>query len=135
LSILSGGAYLQSILRKAGHDASIEEIMEFGVSKKTALASTYVKNSFSTVDYDELATVVGSDGFERCANESFNWRAHLNESEQFAISKYYGFDGPRMTMGEIGKVMNKSRKSVSYMINKALVKLRHVEGIEEFAFM
>ena len=134
LSILSGGAYLQGILRKAGHDASIEEIMEFGVSKKTALAAAYVRDSFSTVDYDELSTVVGHDGVESPSIDSLDWRAYLNEAEQFAVGNYFGFNGRRMTMSEIGKIMNKSRKSVSYTINKALVKLRHIEGIEMYAF-
>lgn len=133
LSILSGGAYLQGVLRKAGHDASIEEIMEFGVSKKTALASTYVRDSFSTVDYDELASMVGSSDVEPNDFESLNWKAYLTEPEIFAISNFFGFNGPRMTMQEIGKLMNKSRKSVSYMINKALVKLKHIDNIELYA--
>ena len=38
-----------------------------------------------------------------------------------------------MTMREIGKHLGKSRKAVSYMINKAIVKLRHVPGIEAYA--
>ena len=134
LSILSGGAYLQSILRKAGYDASIEEIMEFGVSKKTALAATYMKDSFATVDYDELANVVGSSGVEKCPLESFDWRSYLSKAEAFAVGSFYGFNGRRMTMVEIGKILGKSRKSVSYMINRALVKLRHVDGIEMYAF-
>ena len=135
LSILSGGAYLQSILRKAGHDASIEEIMEFGVSKKTALAATYIRESFSTVDYDELATMVGDDDVEHNALESFNWKDYLTEPEIFAVGNYFGFNGGRMTMGEIGERMGRSRKSVSYLINKALVKLRKVDGVEDFAFI
>lgn len=134
LSVLSGGAYLQGILRKAGYDASIEEIMEFGVSRKTALAATYIKESFSTVDYDELSTYVGDEGVKTNNLDSFDWKKHLNKAEIFAISNYYGFEGPRKTMGEIGRVMGKSRKSVSYMINKALVKLRKVPGIEYYAF-
>jgi RNA polymerase sigma factor (sigma-70 family) len=135
LSILSGGAYLQSILRKAGQDASVDEIMEFGVSKKTALAATYIKDSFSTVDFDELSTMVGDDGFEKQALESFDWRAHLTEPEIFAVGNFYGFNGPRMTMGEIGAKMGKSRKAVSYLINKALVKLKRAPGIEDYAYM
>ena len=134
LSVLSGGAYLQSILRKAGEDATIEEIMEFGVSKKTALAATYIKESFSTVDYDELSGVVGDDGFEKRGLEDLDWQSHLSKPEIFAISNFYGFNGKRMTMNEIGQKLGKSRKSVSYMINKALVKLRHIPGIELYAY-
>jgi RNA polymerase sigma factor (sigma-70 family) len=133
LSILSGGAYLQGILRKAGQDASIEEIMEFGVSKKTALAAAYIKESFSSVDFEELSTMVGEDGFEKQALESFDWRSHLTEQEIYAVGNFFGFNGPRMTMQEIGQAMGRSRKSVSYMINKAIVKLKHVPGIEEYA--
>lgn len=134
LSVLSGGAYLQSVLRKAGHDASVEEIMEYGVSKRTALAASYVKESFSTADYDELSTLVGDDGFEACALDSFDWKSYLTEAEIFAVGNFYGFNGDRMTMQEIGEKLGKSRKSVSYMINKALNKLKRVPGIEEYAF-
>jgi DNA-directed RNA polymerase specialized sigma subunit len=38
-----------------------------------------------------------------------------------------------MTMQDIGKALGKSRKSVSYLINKAIVKLRRIPGIEEYA--
>lgn len=133
LSILSGGAYLQGILRKAGQDATVEEIMEFGVSKQTALAATYVQDSFSSVDFDELSTIMGESGLENCAIDSLPWRDYLNETEAFAIGNYYGFNGPRMTMQDIGKALGKSRKSVSYLINKAIVKLRRIPGIEEYA--
>lgn len=135
LSVLSGGAYLQSILRKAGQDASIEEIMEFGVSKKTALSATYIKDSFSTADFEELSSVIGDDGVVSASLDSFDWRPHLNDAEAFAIGNFFGFNGPRMTMQEIGEAMGKSRKAVSYMINKAINKLKRVDGIEEYAFM
>ena len=135
LSILSGGAYLQGILRKAGQDASVEEIMEFGVSKKTAIAATYIRESFSTVDYDDLSTMIGADDVEHGAMEAFDWKKYLTEPEAFAVGNYFGFNGSRMTMGEIGEKMGRSRKSVSYLINRALVKLRRVEGIEDFAFV
>lgn len=134
LSILSGGAYLQSVLRKAGQDASVEEIMEYGVSKKTAMAANYVKESFSSADYDELSTLIGDDGFEKLALEQFDWKPYLNSAEIYAIGNFFGFNGQRMTMQEIGEQMGKSRKSVSYLINKALVKLRNVPGIEDYAF-
>lgn len=135
LSILSGGAYLQGILRKAGQDASVEEIMEFGVSKKTAIAARYIRESFSTVDYDDLSTMIGADDVEHNSLEAFDWKKYLTESEVFAVGNYFGFNGSRMTMGEIGEKMGRSRKSVSYLINRALVKLRRVEGIEDFAFV
>ena len=135
LSVLSGGAYLQGILRKAGKDASVEEIMEYGVSKQTALAAHYVKESFSTADYDELSMLVGDEGIEASMLEAFDWQSHLNESEIFAIGNFFGFNGPRMTMQEIGDKLGKSRKAVSYMINKAINKLKRVPGIEEYAFM
>ena len=135
LSILSGGAYLQSVLRKAGQDASVEEIMEFGVSKKTALAAAYVKDSFSSVDYDELATIVGDSGIERNALEFLDWESYLTKDEAFAVGSFYGFNGPRMTMQQIGEKLCRSRKSVSYMLNKAINKLKKIPGIEEYAFM
>jgi RNA polymerase sigma factor (sigma-70 family) len=133
LSILSGGAYLQSILRKAGEDASVEEIMDLGVSKKTALASTYIKDSFSSVDYDELSSYIGDDGISIDKIESLPWRSYLNEVEIYAIENYFGFNGSRMTKTNIGEKLGRSRKAVDYLIKKALVKLRKIEGIEWYA--
>ena len=135
LSVLSGGSYLQNVLRKAGRDASIEEIVSFGVSKKTAIAATYVKSSFSTVDYDELATVVGSSGLEKFDENSFDWKAHLTDEEIFVVGNYFGFSDEGLTMKEMGHRLNKSRKAISYMLNRALVKLSHAPGIEDYAFV
>ena len=135
LSVLSGGAYLQGILRKAGQDASVEEIMEFGVSKKTALAAAYVKDSFSVVDYDELSTVIGDSDVRHNMFETFDWEQYLTEPEIYAVGNFFGFNGHRMTMREIGEKMGKSRKAVSYMINRALVKLKHVDGIADYMFV
>lgn len=135
LSILSGGTYLQGILRRAGQDATVEEIMEFGVSKKTALAATYIKDSFSSADYDELANVIGSDGIEDFGIESLDWKKPLNETEVYAVGNFFGFNGQRMTMQEIGEKLGKSRKSVSYLIKKAICKLKHLPGIEDYAYM
>ena len=133
LSVLSGGAYLQSILRKAGQDATVEEIMEFGVSKKTALASTYIKNSYTTVDYDELESLIESKPFEEVSHFT-EWKDCLSKEEVFAIANYYGFEGSKMTLHEIGEHLGKSRKSVRYMINKALNKLKKMPGIEAYAY-
>ena len=135
LSILSGGAYLNSVLKKAGEEASIEEIMEFGVSKQTALASAYIKSSYMTEDIDECTSVIGAEDVETETMYSFNWRPYVTDIEAFAISNFFGFNGPRMTMQEIGEKLGKSRKAVSYLLNKALVKLRRVPGIEEYAHM
>ena len=134
LSVLSGGAYLQNVLRKAGQDASVEEIMEFGVSKKTALASIYMKNSFSTVDYDELESLIEGKPFEEVST-FLDWEKYLTKEEAFAIGSYFGFgDQKRLTKTEIGNVLGKSRKAASDIINKALVKLRKIPGIEEYAY-
>ena len=127
------GAYLRNILRKVGQDATVEEIMEFGISKKTALASTYMKNSFTTVDYDGLESLIEGKPFEVSAT-FLDWEKYLTKEEAFAVGNYYGFGEQKMTMHEIGQELGKSRKAVSYMINKALVKLRKVPGIEEYAY-
>ena len=134
LSILSGGSYLQSILRKAGKDATIEEIMEYGISKKTAMAATYIKDSFSTADYEELATVIGDDGLKTNL-DSLDWQKYLTKSEVFAVENFFGFNGDRMTMAQIGDKIGKSRKGVSYLLNKAINKLKRIPGIEEYAFV
>ena len=132
LSILSGGAYLQSILKKAGEDASIEQIMDFGVSKKTAIAATYINDSYSSANYDDLSAVLADERDEPSSNFKLEWQKYLTDQEVYAVSNFYGFGGTRMTLNEIGENLGKSRKSVSYMINKALVKLRHIEGVEEY---
>ena len=133
LSVLSGGAYLQNALKKVGPDATIDELVESGVSRKTALAVTRFKDSFATADFDELENMIGADGVRSQTVESFNWQDYLTEPEIFAVGHYFGFNGEHMTMREIGKHLGKSRKAVSYMINKAIVKLRHVPGIEAYA--
>ncbi len=133
LSILSGGSYLQNVLRKAGQDATTEEIMEFGVSKKTAMAATQLKNSFAAADYDSLETYLGAEDMDHTSLDALDWRSCLTPTEQYVVGNYYGFNGQRQTMTEIGKALGKSRKSISYMLNKAIVKIRHIPGIEEYA--
>lgn len=134
LSVLSGGSYLQGILRKAGKDATVEQIMEYGISKKTALAAAYVKESFSTADFEELSTVIGDDGLQT-GLDSLDWKKYLTPSEIFAIENFFGFSGDRMTMAQIGDKIGKSRKGVSYLLNKAINKLKRIPGIEEYAFV
>ena len=134
LSVLSGGAYLQNALKKIGHDATVEELVAGGVGKKTALAASRLKDSFATADIYELENMIGSDGVSCSQLEAFNWQDYLNKQEIFAISHYFGLNEEKMSMKEIGQHLGKSRKSVSYMINKAIVKLRHAPGIEAYAF-
>lgn len=132
LSVLSGGAYLHNILRKVGQNATVEQIMEHGVSKKTALAAEYLKSSYVAEDYSELQSVIGDQEVDSKSVESFPWREQLSEEEAFAVGHFYGFFSPRMNMKDIATALGKSRKSISYMINKAIARLRHMPGIEDY---
>lgn len=58
---------------------------------------------------------------------------YLTDEEMSIIENYYGFKEQKLTMSNMGAVMGKSRKSMSYAINKTLMKIRHIPGIEEYA--
>ena len=134
LGFLSGGHYLYHAMKEAGEDATIEDLMELGLSKKTALASTYFKlkpaqygECFNMADPKAAAQLKEIEAFK------LDYRKYLTEKEVFAIEHYFGLRyADAITMEEIGERLGKSRKSVSYLINQALVKLRHVEDVEEY---
>ena len=134
LGFLSGGAYLYGAMKKAGKDATIEDLMELGLSKETALVSTYFK--LKPCQYGECFNMADPKAkaqlkeIEAC---QFDYRKYLTEKEIFAIEHYFGLRyADAITMKEIGQRLGKSRKAVSYLINQAIVKLRHVQDIEEF---
>jgi len=135
LSILSGGHHLLSILKKAGEDASVEEIMDFGVSYQTAVAATYIKGSTVTTEYNDIAALIGAEDVESNLLNAIDYKAHLDANEAYTIFHFFGFDGQRMSLKEIGEVLGKSQRAVSYMLNKALNKLRRIPGIEDYATM
>lgn len=138
---LSGGAYLvqglRSIKQECGADELpenfIELLVEKGYSEKTAVAATYFRLRPS--QYGEQFDMADpKQDLDRLSIWDFNYREHLTEKEIYIIENYYGLNGcePKH-MWEIGKELNASRKSISYQINKIIIKLRKVPGIEEYA--
>ena len=134
LGFLSGGEYLYQAMKKAGPDATIEDLMELGLSKETALVSTYFK--LKPCQYGECfnrADRKAREQLEEIEKHMFDYKKYLTEKEIFAIEHRFGLGYcDVLTMEEIGKHLGKSRKAVSYLINQAIVKLRHADGIEEF---
>jgi RNA polymerase sigma factor (sigma-70 family) len=134
LGFLSGGAYLYGAMKKAGKDATIEDLMELGLSKKTALVSTYF--NMKPAQYGEcfnMADPKQKAQLEELETFKLDYRKYLTEKEIFAIEHYFGLRyADAITMEEIGKHLGKSRKAVSYLINQAIVKLRHINGIEMY---
>lgn len=130
-SAFTGGNYLYDAMNKAGDD--IDGLIDFGISKKTALSALYLKNQCA-----ELQSCVAEDedaveDFKSV--DTFPWRKFLTNDEVSVVSSYFGFDNQdRMTFDEIGRVMGKSRKVISHMLNMALVKLRHIPGVETYYF-
>lgn len=135
LRFLSGGEYLQAAMKKAGPDATIEDIMAQGVSKETALVSTYF--NLRPAQYGEalnLIDIKAKHQMEEIEACHLDYKKYLTEKEVFAIEHRFGLGYcDVLTMEEIGKRLGKSKKAVSYLINQALVKLRHVKGIEEYS--
>lgn len=138
---LSGGAYLVQGIRNAKRDCGMDELpeniiellVEKGYSKKTATASTYIL--LEPMQYGEQVNLADpKQDLDRLGVWNFNYSEYLSEKETYIIENYYGLNGcERRTMKEIGAEFNMSRKSTSYFINKTLMKLRRVPGIEEYA--
>lgn len=131
LSILSGGQYLHNIIRKAGEDASTEDIMSLGVSKKTAQQATVLRQSYATAPLDELSNYIGADDGGLNV-DTLNWRSALTPIEARIIGDLYGFNGDVRSPKEVAKDLKISPKSVIYHREKALAKLRHLPGIEAY---
>ena len=132
LSLLSGGQYLHNVLKKAGEDATVEQIMSFGVSEKTARQAQILKNSYSTAPLEDLVNYISCEEDVTETVEHLDWRSVLDPLEQKIISDLFGFDGPRKSLQDIAKDLHISRKSASYHKEIALSKLRHMPGIEAY---
>ena len=117
----------------------VEELMKQGLSKKTALAASVY--GMKPINYGEAFNMVDRKATAQLrAIENhysrFDYAKYLTEREATIIEHYYGLNGTeRLTMEEIGYIFGMSRKAVSYAINRALVKLRHADGIEEYAII
>ena len=148
-SQLGSANYLHAAMQKVkkmGYEPTVENLVEFGgVSYKTALASTYVflrpssaggassglKRKDEVEDRKQPEKSYFQKEFEDCFR--LEYEKYLDPKESKVLASYYGLGGAApKTMKEIGKDVGKSRKAVSYMIEKSLVKLRHQPGIEAY---
>lgn len=140
-SHLSGGKYFYRAVKKwqAANDTfelpTIKQLQETGVSAKTATALEYYWKQPSM--YGPQLNMVDRETKKRFSEVEGllpDLSQVLTSDENFAIQYYFGFHGYSLTMREIGQHLNKSRKAVSYLINKALVKIKHEPEIEAYFF-
>lgn len=136
LSVLSGGSYLQEMIKKAGPDATKEDLLAMGLRQNTVHAASYIKDSFTTVEYDALynTPVIEDDFIDRLALEFFNWRQYLDEREIFVVENHFGFNGEALPSTVIGRSLGVHRKTVINILNRALNKIRHAPDISDYAF-
>ena len=146
---LGNTAYLFNVMQKVkkmGYEPTIENLVEFGgVSYQTAMASTYaflrpgsaggassgLKRKDEVEELKQPEKAYCQKEFEDCFR--LEYEKYLDPKESKVLASYYGLSGSApKTMKEIGKDVGKSRKAVSYMIEKSLVKLRHQPGIEAY---
>lgn len=151
---VSGGKYIKDkarILEKYEGGVTIEKLVKKGTTYQTATAiqniysspvrygigtnATFYNSETGAVEkyeIDKRGTTKDIDRVEGFHLEDF--KQYITDEEFFALKNHYGIGCDRMTMKEVGEHLGgKSRKAVSYMINRALNKLRHVDGIEEYA--
>lgn len=140
----SGGAYLHNARRKLSKelgcditDVTTDMLIQYAaVSKKTASALSLYQ--LDTVSYGpELALIdyKSKQQFNRIGSLIEDLPKYLNPQEIDMITKYFNLDGEGSnTMRGIGESCGKSRKAVSYAINRILFKLKHVPGIEDYWF-
>ena len=158
LSALSGGAYLYQAMRnleKNGDDITVENLVKKQkLSRSTASAINHYKLSFNPVGYG-VNCVIPYQDIDTGAMEKIEWENRvdpndcfesvygfhldnykdiLTKIEYFILSNYFGFEN-EMTMNEIGQQLNMSRKAVAYTMNKALKKLRDIDGIADYAVL
>lgn len=134
----SGGSYLHTVMKDNGltEDSSFQDWIDAGVSKSVAKAAMYYKlqpsqygAQLNLVDHNAKRMLNSLGGL---SSELHNY---LNDMECDALECYFGLnDKPRLSMRTIGVKYDKSRKAVSYMINKSLMKIRHIPGIEHYYF-
>lgn len=119
---LSGGASQYQKMKNSG-----EETPQDAVTKRLV-------DSFTTANLDEIANVIGDENVRLESSFELPWRQYLEPDEITVLELLYGFRGPTYSLPEIGQRMGRSRKSVDYIKNKALQKLKNMEGIEDFFF-
>lgn len=140
----SGGEYLHNERRKVSNKlgCSVEDVTtdmlvaNSNVSQKTASALTFYKSE--TVSYGpELALIdyKSKQQFNKIGSLIEDLPKYLTHQEIEILTKYFNLDGEGSnTMRGIGESCGKSRKAVSYAINRILFKLKHVPGIEDYWF-
>lgn len=155
LTFVTGGTYLYQCIRNVEnrHDISkdvgyfsrvdgydVETLIqrlveEESVSLPTAKLVYEFRDQAFAIDCDVSGAIdYDSDVSANKTNGLMDLLAkYLTDEEMSIIENYYGFKDQRLTMTNMGAVMGKSRKSMSYAINKTLMKIRHIPGIEEYA--
>lgn len=134
LSFLSGGHYLQAMLKKAGPDATEADLRAMKLSEESIRAAKYIDQNYITTDLEELEFVAAENGdpSENLAIGFFDWKKYLTEKQAFVVEKYFGFGCVPITKSEIARLTNVSFKTVDATLKDALKKLKKVPGIEDY---
>ena len=137
LSTLSGGSYLQQILKKAGPAATMEELKVFHLNKSTLQAATYINANYSPADIslykDKLIDETYQIPFEV---EFFDWRQYLKEDEIFIIEKIFGFNEKNecMMKKDLCKILGISKATLNKRLQKIIQKLKETPGITAYIY-
>lgn len=136
LSVLSGGHYLQGVLRKIGPDVKDDDLRAMKCSEETIQAAKYINQNFSSVGYEEIEYLVSEkdDLRDNILIGFFNWRKYLTDEEILVVEKHFGFGCEAIPNTEISKIIKRSNKSVANTLKRALRKLRQVPGVEDYFF-
>lgn len=133
LSCLSGGCYLQQVMRDLGPEATLEDYQKRNMRTNTIQAMGYINNTFAVSNYDELEIVSDNAINLDFTFQLVDWRSYLSEEEIYIVENYYGFNGEPQTFEVIGEHIGVSRKTASNKLKAALNKLRKIPGIEYYA--
>lgn len=136
LNILSGGHYLQAMLKKAGPDATDDDLRAMKLSEESIQAAKYFNQNYIPANYDELEFMVSEygDPSDNISIGFFDWRKYLTEKQAFVIEKYFGFGCEPITQAEIARITKVSHKTVRETLKSALKKLKKVPGIEDYFY-
>lgn len=157
LTFVSGGAYLYQGIRNVEKRHNIHEdvgyfsrvddydvdtlvhrlVEEESMSHSTARLVYEFRDQAFAIDCDVTGAIDHNSDFEKTTTAGLMdlLAKYLTDQEMSIIENYFGFKEQKLTMTNMGLIMGKSRKSMSYAINKTLMKIRHIPGIEEYAFV
>ena len=112
-------------------------VEEESMSHSTARLVYEFRDQAFAIDCDVTGAIDHNSDFEKTTTAGLMdlLAKYLTDQEMSIIENYFGFKEQKLTMTNMGLIMGKSRKSMSYAINKTLMKIRHIPGIEEYAFV